>query len=148
MRHRVKVKKLNRSQGHYRATIASLAGALIEHKQIKTTLAKAKELRPYIEKLITHAKTDSVHKRRVVYRKLNNRQLIFELFTVIGPKNSDRDGGYTRILKLGQRRGDGTEMALIQLVGFEIYDQTPVQKKHLLWRKKPMKLYPKKKKMK
>ena len=129
MRHRVKVKKLNRSQGHYRATISSLAGALIEHKQIKTTLPKAKELRPYIEKLITHAKTDDVHKRRVVYRKLKNRQLIFELFTVIGPQNADRDGGYTRILKLGKRRGDGTEMAIIQLIGFEAFDQTSAKKK-------------------
>jgi large subunit ribosomal protein L17 len=121
MRHRVKIRKLTRSQGHYRATMANLAGSLIEHKQIETTLAKAKELRPYIEKLITHAKTDSVHKRRVVNRKLNNRDLIYELFHVIGPKNTDRDGGYTRILKLGKRRGDGTEMALIQLLGFEAY---------------------------
>ena len=129
MRHRVKVNKLNRSQGHYRATMANLAGALIEHKQIKTTLSKAKELRPYIEKLITHAEVDDVHKRRVVYKKLNNRQLVFELFTVIGPKNAEREGGYTRIMKLGKRRGDGTEMAVIQLVGFEAFDQPKAKAK-------------------
>ena len=70
MRHRVKGRKLNRTQSHLRATMANLAGALIEHKQIQTTVSKAKELRGYIEKLITHAKTDSVHKRRVVYRKI------------------------------------------------------------------------------
>jgi ribosomal protein L17 len=102
MRHRVKIRKLTRSQGHYRATMANLAGSLIEHKQIETTLAKAKELRPYIEKLITHAKTDSVHKRRVVNRKLNNRDLIYELFHVIGPKNPPppdaRGGRFTSMM--------------------------------------------------
>jgi large subunit ribosomal protein L17 len=123
MRHRVKGRKLNRTQGHYRATMANLAGALIENKQIKTTTAKAKELRSYIEKLITHAKTDSVHKRRIVYRKLNKRHYVYELFHVIAPEYAERNGGYTRIIKLGKRRGDGAEMAVIQLIGFEAFAQ-------------------------
>lgn len=129
MRHRVKIKKLTRSQGHYRALMANLAGALIEHKEIKTTLSKAKELRPYIEKLITHSKEDSVHKRRIIFKKMNSRKYVYELFHVIGPKNVDRDGGYTRILKLGKRRGDGAEMALIQLLGFETFVESTKSKK-------------------
>lgn len=129
MRHRVKIRKLTRSQGHYRALMANLAGSLIEHKQIKTTLSKAKELRPYIEKLITHSKEDSVHKRRIIFKKMNSRKYVYELFHVIGPKNADRDGGYTRILKLGKRRGDGAEMALIQLLGFETFAESTKSKK-------------------
>jgi large subunit ribosomal protein L17 len=121
MRHRVKGKNLQRTKAHYKATIRNLASELIRHKEIKTTLVKAKELRPYIEKLISHSREDSVHKRRIVFNKLNNRDLVYELFHTIGPKNADRNGGYTRILKLGPRLGDGTDMAIIQLLGFEAF---------------------------
>ena len=131
MRHRRKVKKLGRNASHRRATLRNLASALINHHQIKTTQAKAKAARSYIEKLITTGKKDSVHARRQVFKFLQNRTLVKKLFDEIAPSFADRNGGYTRIVKLGPRVGDGAEMAILQLVGFEqvIIDEQEKQKK-------------------
>lgn len=131
MRHRKKVKKLGRTASHRRATLRNLASALINHHQIKTTLAKAKAARSNIEKLITTGKKDSVHARRQAFKFLQNRTLVKKLFDEIAPSFSDRNGGYTRIVKLGPRTGDSAEMAILQLVGFEqmIIDEQEKQKK-------------------
>lgn len=118
MRHRVKGKKLGRTKSHKIATMRALALAIIEHKQVKTTLAKAKEARRYIERLVTYSKKDTVHARRLAYKFLNRHDAVKRLFDEIGPTFEGRNGGYTRVIKLGQRVGDGAEMALLQLVGF------------------------------
>jgi large subunit ribosomal protein L17 len=131
MRHRRKVKKLGRTASHRRATLRNLASALINHHQIKTTQAKAKAARSYIEKLITTGKKDTVQARRQAFKFLQNRTLVKKLFDEIAPTFSKRNGGYTRIVKLGPRLGDGAEMAILQLVGFEqvIIDEQEEQKK-------------------
>jgi large subunit ribosomal protein L17 len=131
MRHRKKVKKLGRTASHRRATLRNLASALINHHQIKTTLAKAKASRSNIEKLITTGKKDSVHARRQAFKFLQNRTLVKKLFDEIAPSFANRNGGYTRIVKLGPRMGDSAEMAILQLVGFEqmIIDEQEKQKK-------------------
>ena len=118
MRHGDKVNALGRTAAHRRALLANLAIALIEHKRITTTLAKAKALRRYIEPLITKAKTNSTHSRRVVFSYLQNKEAIKELFGEIANRIGDRPGGYVRVIKLGFRRGDGAETALIELVDF------------------------------
>jgi large subunit ribosomal protein L17 len=130
MRHRKKVKKLGRTASHRRATLRNMATALINHHQIKTTLGKAKAARSYVEKLITTGKKDSVHARRQAFKLLQNRTLVKKLFDEIAPTFSDRNGGYTRVVKLGRRTGDGAEMAVLQLVGFEqlIIDEQEKQK--------------------
>jgi large subunit ribosomal protein L17 len=130
MRHRRKVKKLGRTASHRRATLRNMATALINHHQIKTTLGKAKAARSYVEKLITTGKKDSVHARRQAFKLLQNRTLVKKLFDDIAPSFSDRNGGYTRVVKLGPRTGDGAEMAVLQLVGFEqlIIDEQEKQK--------------------
>lgn len=97
----------------------NLAQDLIEHKRIKTTLGKAKELRPFVEPLITKAKTDSLASRREVARFFSKPAVMQTLFSEVGPKNSDRPGGYTRIIKLGVRVGDAAPMAIVELVGYE-----------------------------
>ncbi len=119
MRHRKKVKKLGRPTGHRKALLRNLASQIILHHEIKTTLAKAKAARSFIERLITYAKKDTVHARRLAFKQLQNRTLVKKLFDEIGPAFEDRNGGYTRVIKLGQRRGDGAELAILQLVGFE-----------------------------
>lgn len=131
MRHRRKVKKLGRTASHRRATLRNLASALINHHQIKTTQAKAKAARSYVEKLITTGKKDSVHARRQAFKFLQNRTLVKKLFDEIAPAFAERNGGYTRVVKLGPRIGDGAEMAILQLVGFEqvIIDEQEKQKK-------------------
>lgn len=118
MRHRVKGRKLNRTSEHRRATLRNLASSLLKHKKIRTTLAKAKELRSFVEPLITKAKTDSVAARRIVAVDIQDKNLLKELFTDIVAKIGDRPGGYTRIVRLGQRKGDAAELALIELVDF------------------------------
>ena len=118
MRHRVKGRKLGRTSSHRLATLRALATSLIKHKKIKTTSAKAKELRTFVEPLITKAKTDSVHSRRVVAAQINDREVLTELFGEIISKIGDRAGGYTRVVKLGQRKGDGAELSIIELVDF------------------------------
>ncbi len=119
MRHRKKVKKLGRTKAHRKALLRNLASQIILHHEIKTTLAKAKAARSFIERLITYAKNDTVHARRLAFKHLQNRTLVKKLFDEIGPAFEDRNGGYTRVIKLGQRRGDGAELAVLQLVGFE-----------------------------
>jgi large subunit ribosomal protein L17 len=118
MRHGDKINNLGRTESHRRALLANLAIALIEHKRITTTLAKAKALRRYAEPLITKAKDNSTHSRRIVFSHLQNKEAIKELFGPIAEKVGDRPGGYLRIIKLGFRRGDGAETAMIELVDF------------------------------
>lgn len=118
MRHRNKGFKLGRTQSHRAATLASLSAALIEHKRIRTTLTKAKALRMYVEPLITRAKDDSTHSRREVFRHLQNKHAVKELFDDVSGKVGERAGGYTRVIKLGPRSGDGAEMAIIELVDY------------------------------
>ncbi len=122
MRHLVKGKKLGRSTSHRKATMKALACSLIEHKSIQTTVTKAKELRRYIEPVITKAKVDSSHTRRQAFSSLQDKQAVNILFNDIMPEVGDRPGGYTRVLKLGFRLGDSAEMALIELVDFSEYE--------------------------
>jgi large subunit ribosomal protein L17 len=119
MRHRKTVRKLGRTASHRHATLANLATALFEHKKIKTTAAKAKVLRSVAERLITFAKKGDVAARREVYRTVQNKDVVKILFDEIAPKFEERNGGYTRVVKLGQRNGDAAEVAFIELVGFE-----------------------------
>ncbi len=117
MRHRKRGRQLSRTAAHRRATLRNLATSLFEHERIETTVAKAKELRPYAERLITLGRRGDLHARRLVARRIQNRAVLGKLFDDIGPSFRERPGGYTRILKLGHRRGDAAEMALIELVG-------------------------------
>ena len=122
MRHGKTHNHLSRKSAHRKALLKNLACALIEHKRIKTTVAKAKALKVYVEPLITKSKENTTHNRRVVFSNLQNKEAIKELFGVISEKVADRPGGYVRIIKMGFRRNDGTEMAMIELVDFnEIY---------------------------
>ena len=122
MRHGDKIKNLGRKKAHRIALLENLTCQLIEHKRITTTLAKAKSLRIYAEPIITRAKNDSMHNRRVVFSYLQDKEAIKELFGVIGDKVASRPGGYTRIIKLPRRIGDAADMAMIELVDFnEIY---------------------------
>jgi len=131
MRHRKKINKLGRTASHRKATLKHIATSLILHHQIRTTLAKAKAARSYVEKLITISKKDSVHARRQIFKFLQNRTLVKRLFDEVAPTFTDRKGGYTRVIKLGQRQGDGAEMAILQLVGFEqlVIDEQETKKK-------------------
>ncbi len=130
MRHGKKFNSLGRQQGHRRALLRNLSCALIEHKRINTTLAKAKSLRVYIEPLVTKAKTDTTHSRRVVFSYLQNKEAIKEVFNTVANKIGDRPGGYTRIIKTGFRKGDGAEMAMIEFVDFnETYVNSKEEKK-------------------
>lgn len=116
MRHRKKGRQLSRTASHRTATLRNMATSLFRHERLETTTAKAKELRPFAERLITLAKDDTVHHRRMARRNVQDREVLAKLFDDIGPRFHDRPGGYTRILKLGNRRGDAAEMALIELV--------------------------------
>lgn len=118
MRHRVKGRKLSRTSEHRRATLRNLAASLLRHKKITTTTAKAKELRAFVEPIITRAKTDSVASRRVVAVDIQDKSIVKELFSEIVSKIGDRPGGYTRVVKLGQRKGDGAELSIIELVDY------------------------------
>lgn len=122
MRHGDKIKNLSRTASHRRALLSNLACQLIEHKSIVTTLAKAKALRVYVEPLITKAKENTTHQRRVVFSYLQDKEAINELFSTVAEKIAGRPGGYTRVIKLGTRIGDNAETAMIELVDFnEIY---------------------------
>ena len=122
MRHGDKIKNLSRTKSHRDALLSNLAVALITHKRIVTTVAKAKALRVYVEPLITKGKTNTTHQRRVVFSHLQDKAAITELFGTIAEKIAGRPGGYTRIIKLGARPGDNAELALIELVDFnDIY---------------------------
>ena len=132
MRHRKSGRKLGRTSTHRKATLRTLCTSLLRHKRIRTTLAKAKETRMVVEKIITRAKNaqtadtvaKNVHARRVVASYLTDRAVVKELFTEIAAKVSSRPGGYTRITKLGQRHGDGGEVAIIELVDYTLADTT------------------------
>ena len=116
MRHGVGYKKLGRTTAHRRAMFRNMLASLVEHGRIRTTLAKAKALRPVAEKLVTRSREDSVHARRLVRRWLPNRDHVKKLFDEIAPRYADRPGGYLRITKLGPRRGDAAELAVIEFV--------------------------------
>jgi large subunit ribosomal protein L17 len=121
MRHRVGYRKLGRTTPHRLALLRNLATALFERERIRTTLMKAKELRPYAERLITLAKRDgdALHARRLVRRDIQDGEVLRKLFDTLGTRFATRPGGYTRILRLGPRRGDGAEMAIVELIGSE-----------------------------
>jgi large subunit ribosomal protein L17 len=122
MRHGKKFNHLGRKVGHRKALLRNMAAALIEHKRITTTLAKAKALRKYIEPLVTKAKTNTTHNRRVVFSYLQNKEAVTELFSTVADKVGDRPGGYVRVIKTGFRRSDAAEMAMIEFVDFnEVY---------------------------
>jgi large subunit ribosomal protein L17 len=116
MRHRQSGRKLNRNSSHRKAMFSNMAASLLHHEVIKTTLPKAKELRRVAEPLITMAKDDSVHKRRLAFARLRDRDAVTKLFNELGPRYRERPGGYTRILKMGFRAGDNAPMALVELV--------------------------------
>ncbi|RLD68282.1 MAG: 50S ribosomal protein L17 [Bacteroidetes bacterium] len=118
MRHRKKFNHLGRTASHRSAMLSNMATSLIVHKRIKTTVAKAKALRIYVEPIISRSKEDTTHSRRMVFRKLQNKDAVNELFREISAKVMDRPGGYTRILKTGNRLGDNAEMCIIELVDY------------------------------
>ncbi len=124
MRHGVRGRKLGRTTAHRRALFRNQLASLVEHERIRTTLHKAKELRPVAEKIVTQGKRSSLHARRRVRRWLSNRHLVKKLFDDIAPRFLERPGGYLRIVKLGPRKGDGAEMAVLEFVDFEL-GQTP-----------------------
>ncbi|MGB1063797.1 MAG: 50S ribosomal protein L17 [Paracoccaceae bacterium] len=116
MRHSKGYRRLNRTHEHRKALFANMAGSLIEHEQIKTTLPKAKELRPIVEKLITLAKRGDLHARRLAASQLKEDQYVKKLFDILGPRYTERKGGYTRVLRAGFRYGDMAPMAIIEFV--------------------------------
>lgn len=123
MRHGKKINHLSRQTGHRKSMLANMACSLIEHKRINTTVAKAKALKQFIEPLITKSKEDTTHNRRVVFAYLRNKYGVTELFREVAAKVGDRPGGYTRIIKMGNRLGDNADMAMIELVDFnELYN--------------------------
>ncbi|MDH5397944.1 MAG: 50S ribosomal protein L17 [Cyclobacteriaceae bacterium] len=124
MRHGKKINHLGRTTSHRKAMLANMANSLIESKRITTTVAKAKALRKYVEPLITKSKTDTTHSRRTVFSYLQNKYAVTSLFGEIAEKVADRPGGYTRIIKLGNRLGDNADMCMIELVDYnEIYSR-------------------------
>ena len=120
MRHSKGYRRLNRTHEHRKALFANMAGSLIEHEQIKTTLPKAKELRPIVEKLITLAKRGDLHARRLAASQLKEGQYVTKLFDVLGPRYAERAGGYTRVLRAGFRYGDMAPMAIIEFVDRDV----------------------------
>ena len=131
MRHRVGHRKLQRTSAHRAAMFRNMAAALIKHEQITTTLAKAKELRPYVEKLVTLAKKGGLSNRRLAHARLMDDTQLVKLFDVIGPRYEDRNGGYTRVIKAGIRASDAAPMAVIEFVDRDVsakgQDSGPVQ---------------------
>ena len=131
MRHGKKFNHLGRTASHRKALLMNLAISLIEHKRINTTVAKARELKKYIEPLVTKSKVDSTHNRRTVFAYLHSKEAVTELFREVAVKVGDRPGGYTRIIKTGNRLGDNAEMCLIELVDFnELYGADKAAKKN------------------
>jgi len=129
MRHGKKFNHLGRKTAHRRAMLSNMACSLIEHKRINTTLAKAKALRGVVEPLISKAKTDSTHSRRLAFKTLRSKYAVTELFRAVAPKVGDRPGGYTRIIRTGKRLGDNAEMCMMELVDFnEIYGTETTKK--------------------
>ena len=137
MRHGKKFNHLGRKAAHRKAMLSNMANSVIEHKRINTTVAKAKALKKYVEPLITKAKTDSTHSRRVVFSYLKQKEAIKELFGSVATKIGDRPGGYTRIIKTGNRMGDNAEMCMIELVDYnEVYNNGKETKKTKTRRRK------------
>ncbi len=129
MRHGKKFNHLGRKTAHRKAMLSNMACSLIEHKRINTTVAKAKALRGFVEPILTKSKTDSTHSRRSVFRYLQNKDVVNELFREVAPKIMDRQGGYTRIIRTGYRLGDNAEMCMIELVDFnELYTNESTKK--------------------
>ncbi|MFT5078538.1 MAG: large subunit ribosomal protein L17 [Planctomycetota bacterium] len=123
MRHGKKVNHLSRKTAHRKSMLANMACSLIEHKRINTTVAKAKALKSFVEPMITKSKVDTTHNRRIVMARLRQKEVVAELFRDVAVKIGDRPGGYTRIIKLGNRLGDNADMAMIELVDYnEIYN--------------------------
>ncbi len=120
MRHGLSGRKFNRTKGHRRALIANLANALLKHEQIKTTLPKAKDLRPYVERLITLGKTGTLHARRLAAARLRDDAVVAKLFSTLAERYKTRNGGYTRVLKAGFRYGDAAPMGVIELVDRDV----------------------------
>lgn len=132
MRHRKSFNHLGRTSSHRKAMLSNMASSLILHKRITTTVAKAKALRSYIEPLITKAKDDTTHSRRVVFSYLRDKYAVTELFRNVAAKIMERPGGYTRVIKLGKRQGDSAEMAMIELVDYNellLTDKSPKKAK-------------------
>jgi large subunit ribosomal protein L17 len=130
MRHGKKVNHLGRKTAHRKSMLANMACSLIEHKRINTTVAKAKALQRFIEPMITKSKDDTTHNRRIVFARIRQTEAVAELFRDVAAKVGDRPGGYTRIIKLGNRLGDNADMAMIELVDFnEIYNAGKATKK-------------------
>ena len=130
MRHGKKFNHLGRTPSHRKAMLSNMAVSLIMHKRINTTLAKAKELRKYVEPLVTRCKVDSTHNRRTVFSYLKDKHAVTELFREVSVKIADRPGGYTRIIKTGNRLGDNASMAMIELVDYnDLYGNEPTKSK-------------------
>src|SRR5690554_3108902 len=130
MRHGKKHNHLGRKTAHRHAMLANMASSLIEHKRINTTVAKAKALKQFVEPLVTKSKEDTTHNRRIVFSRLRQKDAVTELFRDVAVKVADRPGGYTRIIKLGNRLGDNADMAMIELVDYnEIYNANKPAKK-------------------
>ncbi|MBQ0769437.1 MAG: 50S ribosomal protein L17 [Bizionia sp.] len=130
MRHGKKVNHLGRQTAHRKAMLANMACSLIQHKRINTTVAKAKALKQFVEPMITKSKDDTTHNRRIVFSRLRQKDAVTELFRDVAAKVGDRPGGYTRIIKLGNRLGDNADMAMIELVDYnEIYNAGKAEKK-------------------
>lgn len=130
MRHGKKNNHLSRQTGHRKSMLANMACSLIEHKRINTTVAKAKALKQFIEPLVTKSKEDTTHNRRTVFAYLRNKYGVTELFREVAAKVGDRPGGYTRIIKLGNRLGDNADMAMIEFVDFnELYNVAKKEEK-------------------
>ncbi len=130
MRHGKKVNHLGRKTAHRKAMLSNMACSLIEHKRINTTVAKAKALKQFVEPLVTKSKDDTTHNRRIVFSRLRQKEAVTELFKEVAVKVGDRPGGYTRIIKLGNRLGDNADMAMIELVDYnEIYNAGKSTKK-------------------
>ncbi len=130
MRHGKKVNHLGRKTAHRKSMLANMACSLIEHKRINTTVAKAKALKQFVEPLVTKSKEDTTHNRRIVFSRLRQKEAVTELFREVAVKVGERPGGYTRIIKLGNRQGDNASMAMIELVDYnEIYNANKPAKK-------------------
>ena len=131
MKHGKKVNHLGRKVAHRKSMLANMASSLIEHKRISTTVAKAKALKQFVEPLITKSKNDTTHNRRLAFNALRNKYAVAELFRAVAQKVGDRPGGYTRVIKMGNRLGDNASMAMIELVDFnEVYnkEKSPAKK--------------------
>src|SRR5512140_3493076 len=128
MRHGMANRKLGRTSSHRKAMLRNQIASMLDSERIITTLIKAKEVRPLVEKMVTLGKEDSVHNRRLAARDLNDSEIVQKLFTDVAPRFATRPGGYTRIIKLGPRRGDGAEMAILEFVDYKLESAAPAEK--------------------